>query len=322
MIKILLVDDVEDNLVALDLLLEEYMEDNKIENYQILSEIDSIKGLEVAKSENIDIIFLDIMMPKLDGFEFLKNIREDKNITKQPIVVMTTALGDKKTKDKEQSLGANAFMVKPISFKIVSIMLERYLTLVKDDDICDEDYFDDFGDFDDFDSLDDFEESIAAELSPTSIMLNGILNRTYEHVSAKEFLDEYENQKDVIYAAIEDIDDMVFKILDTDDNLLEENQIEIFITIFGEFKKLLSTFSELLDLYVVIETIEKQIKDSDISNLDEKQLEKIYIFTKAIIDDLIEFKEQVFVSSETKNIFYLNASIASSSMQIDTILNK
>ena len=75
-----------------------------------------------------------------------------------------------------------------------------------------------------------------------------------------------------------------------------------------------------MDLYVVIETIEKQIRESDISNLDEKHLNKLYIFTKAIIDDLVEFKEQVFVKSETKNIFYLNASIASSSMQIDKIL--
>ena len=115
------------------------------------------------------------MMPKIDGFEVLKTIRNDSNIVKQPIVIMATALKDGKTIKKEERLGANAFMTKPINYKVVTIMLDKYLPMVPQE--IDEEEVEYFGDFDDM--FDDLEDSIAEEsnLSPNAIMLNNIVNK-------------------------------------------------------------------------------------------------------------------------------------------------
>ena len=57
MIRILLVDDIKDNIVVLDMLIEEYMEDDDIQDYEIVSTTNPREGIEIALSQNIDIIF-------------------------------------------------------------------------------------------------------------------------------------------------------------------------------------------------------------------------------------------------------------------------
>ena len=158
MVNILIIDDVDDNLVVLEMLIEEYMDEKRLEDYNILTTSDASKGLQIIEEKNIDIIFLDIMMPEMDGFEFLKILR-NKPLQKQPIVVMTTALGDDQTKQKEQAYGANAYMVKPVSLRVVTIMLDKFLEVLginntNNSDFNTDDEFDfDFDDFDDLDHL-------------------------------------------------------------------------------------------------------------------------------------------------------------------------
>ena len=130
MINILIVDDIDDNLTVLDMLIEEYMEDKEIEDYELFSYDNPIEGLKIAKKENIDIIFLDIMMPQLSGFDFLKKIREEKPLLTDLIIIMTTALGDNETKQKEENLGANGFMVKPVNIEVISVILDRYIPII------------------------------------------------------------------------------------------------------------------------------------------------------------------------------------------------
>jgi hypothetical protein len=180
-----------------------------------------------------------------------------------------------------------------------------------------------FGDFDDmFDDLDD-SNSEEIDLSPNAIMLNNIVNKKYDKLSAEEFLSDYgDYQLDEMSEILEDIDDLLFTIYKQEHNDFCSEDLEMFISVFEIFKRIFTIFGELHDIYAIIETIEKQIEQSDIDNLDEKQTKKLHIFIKAIVDDLTEFKDQVFIHQTATNIYYLNASIASNSMQIDNILRK
>ena len=131
MIKILAIDDTVDILTALNLLIEQYMSDKAISpsDYSIKLQNNSEEAIETLDTFKPDLIFLDIMMPEISGFDLLQYIRNNPNIDPQPIVVISTALGDNKTKAKEQQLKANAYMIKPFDYKTISIILNRYLPL-------------------------------------------------------------------------------------------------------------------------------------------------------------------------------------------------
>lgn len=104
-IKILIVDDVSDNIqVAMSMLSEE--------GYQFSFAINGVEALELIKVEKFDLILLDIMMPKMDGFEVcerVKSIPESKNI---PIIFLT-AKSDVDSVEKGFELGAVDYLVKP-----------------------------------------------------------------------------------------------------------------------------------------------------------------------------------------------------------------
>ncbi|MDD5668418.1 MAG: response regulator [Candidatus Omnitrophica bacterium] len=81
------------------------------EGYFILEADEGEKGLEMIRTEKPDLILLDIVLPKLTGFDILKQIRAD-DATKQIPVIIFSVLGEKETIKKGLELGANDFAVK------------------------------------------------------------------------------------------------------------------------------------------------------------------------------------------------------------------
>lgn len=61
----------------------------KVEGYAVLEAKNGIEGLELALKEHPDLILLDILMPKMDGLEMLKNLRADEWGRKVPVIVLT-----------------------------------------------------------------------------------------------------------------------------------------------------------------------------------------------------------------------------------------
>ena len=104
---ILIVDDSKTirNLVAFIL---------KNEGYKITAAEDGLDGLEklYAASGEVDLIISDINMPRMDGFTFIKTVREQDIYRDLPIVVLSTE-GQEKDIKTGISLGANLYMVKP-----------------------------------------------------------------------------------------------------------------------------------------------------------------------------------------------------------------
>lgn len=85
----------------------------KIEGFDVAAAADGEEALAKLEKEKFDVVLLDIMMPKLNGFEVLNNIRNgaNKELAKIPVIILTN-LGQKTDIEKGLLLGANDYIVK------------------------------------------------------------------------------------------------------------------------------------------------------------------------------------------------------------------
>ena len=82
--------------------------------YRIKSAANAEEALNTIQSERPDLIILDLMLPGRDGLEFLSEIRKIEAVSRVPVIILT-ALGDLKTKIKGFYIGADDYLVKPVS---------------------------------------------------------------------------------------------------------------------------------------------------------------------------------------------------------------
>ncbi|KAB2943220.1 MAG: response regulator [Hyphomicrobium sp.] len=80
--------------------------------FHVLQAEDGLKGLEVLKGQQADVIITDINMPRLDGFGFIEHVRRDATHRAVPILVLTTE-SDTEKKSRARSAGATGWIVKP-----------------------------------------------------------------------------------------------------------------------------------------------------------------------------------------------------------------
>lgn len=115
--KVLLVED-DPNLGAL---LQEYL---KHKNYDVDLKRDGSEGLFASRKNKYDIILLDVMMPKKDGFEVAQEIRQDDE--EVPIIFLT-AKSLKEDKIKGLTIGADDYITKPFSMEILELKMNAIL---------------------------------------------------------------------------------------------------------------------------------------------------------------------------------------------------
>ncbi len=99
---------IEDDISILNGLKDVLM----FKSYDILAATDGERGYEMAVKELPDLIILDIMLPKMDGFTLCKKLRDEGNITP---VLMLTARGEEPDKVRGLDLGADDYVTKPFS---------------------------------------------------------------------------------------------------------------------------------------------------------------------------------------------------------------
>ena len=78
---------------------------------EVLTAADGEEALRLARSEPLDLILLDVVMPKLEGFEVLKLLKEDEATARIPVIVLSN-LGQERDVAQAKALGALAFLVK------------------------------------------------------------------------------------------------------------------------------------------------------------------------------------------------------------------
>lgn len=106
--KILIVEDEEAVFHLLEVTLREP------DRYQLLTAKDGCQALELARSESPDLIFLDIRLPKIDGFKVCRELKSDPRTGKIKIV-MITALAQASYREEGMEAGADAYVTKPFS---------------------------------------------------------------------------------------------------------------------------------------------------------------------------------------------------------------
>lgn len=81
------------------------------EGFSIMDAENGEKALKKLESESPDLILLDIIMPLMNGLEFLEKLRADKKYKKTPVILLTN-LGQKEDVEKGLALGANDYLIK------------------------------------------------------------------------------------------------------------------------------------------------------------------------------------------------------------------
>lgn len=119
-LKILVVDDE----VNIRNVIKEYA---KFEGYDVEEAGNGMQAVEICKEKDFDIIIMDVMMPKLDGFSAIKEIRKTKNIP----VLMLSARGEEYDKLFGFEIGIDDYVVKPFSPKEVMARVAAITSRVK-----------------------------------------------------------------------------------------------------------------------------------------------------------------------------------------------
>ena len=118
--KILIVDDEPNIVMALEYTF-------KKSNYEVFIARDGQEALDILKTNYPDVIILDIMMPMVDGFATLEQIRKDANLQHTKVMFLS-AKNKESDIEKGLELGADAYMTKPFSIKKVVEKVEELLS--------------------------------------------------------------------------------------------------------------------------------------------------------------------------------------------------
>ncbi|MAC84313.1 MAG: hypothetical protein CL624_09280 [Arcobacter sp.] len=114
-LNILIVDDIEDNIYSLKLLIEDSF------NCNFYEATNAMEGLNIIMDKKIDIVFSDVQMPGIDGFEFLSYLKSLKVTEDIPVILVSGINLSKKIVNKISKNEVEDFLSKPIDYdKLIS----------------------------------------------------------------------------------------------------------------------------------------------------------------------------------------------------------
>ena len=120
MSKVLIIDDDPTNIFALKAVL-------KAKGWDTLSAYSAADGMKLlSKDESIGIVLLDMMMPDIDGYEMIGQLRADEHFKKLPVIAVT-AQAMKGDREKCLEAGASDYVSKPIDIDRLYVLLQNYL---------------------------------------------------------------------------------------------------------------------------------------------------------------------------------------------------
>lgn len=120
MAKIIIIDDEREFVEMLGLRLR------RSGGYEVIPAFDGEEGLKAAQEQKPDLIMLDVMMPKMDGYEMLKRLKENEATKKIPVIVLTASTASSTT-DKFIALGVNDFVIKPFEAPALMAKIKKVL---------------------------------------------------------------------------------------------------------------------------------------------------------------------------------------------------
>ncbi len=106
--KLLIVDDES----HIRMLIEQTLEDLEEEGVQLLFAENGEQALQIIKEEKPNLVFLDVMMPKMNGMEVCQIVKKELNLT-EVYIILLTAKGQEVDRQKGLDMGADKYMTKP-----------------------------------------------------------------------------------------------------------------------------------------------------------------------------------------------------------------
>jgi DNA-binding response OmpR family regulator len=122
--KILIVDDE----AHIRLLIEQTLEELEDEGVELLTAANGEEALETIKAEKPRLVFLDVMMPKMNGFDVCNTVKNELGLD-NIYIVMLTAKGQDFDKERGQEVGADIYMTKPFDPDEMLEMAEEIIGL-------------------------------------------------------------------------------------------------------------------------------------------------------------------------------------------------
>ncbi|HAV78527.1 MAG TPA: hypothetical protein DCX53_14355 [Anaerolineae bacterium] len=120
---ILLMEDTQE----VTMMLKDYLENA---GYKVITAQDGLEGIEQAKITHPDLILMDIQMPRIDGFEATKRLREDPEFKQTPIVALT-ALAMPNDRQRCLAAGMDEYISKPVNLKRLLKIIQNFLSIEK-----------------------------------------------------------------------------------------------------------------------------------------------------------------------------------------------
>jgi DNA-binding response OmpR family regulator len=117
--KILLIDDSPTAILWQRMILDE-------DKYDIVVATDGEEGIRVARAERPDLVLLDVMMPRMSGFEALRAMRADDDLRDIPVIMVTTR-GEMPNVMQGYESGCNEYITKPVDRAELLMKVRSYL---------------------------------------------------------------------------------------------------------------------------------------------------------------------------------------------------
>ena len=117
--RILIVEDEESLIYAISLRL-------KAAGFEVIAAYDGQQGLDKARAEKPDLIMLDIMLPKLDGYKVCRMLKFDEKYKSIPIIILTVK-GEYEDKQLGFEVGADAYITKPFDHDVLMAKINELI---------------------------------------------------------------------------------------------------------------------------------------------------------------------------------------------------
>ncbi len=188
--KILVVDDEK----ALTALVSLHM---KMAGFEVLTANNGEKALELAGEEKPDLIILDLMLPKIDGWEVCKRLRQDPGISNIP-VIMLTARAETEDKLKGFEAGADDYVTKPFSPRELVARVKRVLARAEAEPTMPKRYIKDKVEID----LEDFKVKVEGKevmlTEKEKAILKALVSRPGELLTHEQILDMVWGENNIV----------------------------------------------------------------------------------------------------------------------------
>ena len=122
--KILILDDE----AHIRMLIEQTLEELEDEGVEFLTADNGATALDIIQSETPELVFLDVMMPKMNGMEVCRRVKKELLLDKV-FIVLLTAKGQELDRQKGQEVGADLYMTKPFDPEVILLKARQVLDL-------------------------------------------------------------------------------------------------------------------------------------------------------------------------------------------------